>query len=68
MSEDGNGKENEPYKLIIDDYINVQSGTASVDGPSSDVTLMLFGTLAVTNPSNVGVGLFYGAKPVGISA
>ena len=68
MSEDGNGKENEPYKLIIDDYINVQSGTASVDGPSSDVTLMLFGTLAVTNPSNVGVGLFYGANPVGISA
>ncbi len=68
MSEDGNGHENDPYKLIIDDYISVQNGQASVDGPAADVTLMLFGTFAVTNPSVCGVGLFYNANPVGISA
>ena len=68
MSEDGNGHENDPYKLIIDDYISVQNGQANVDGPAADVTLMLFGTFAVTNPSVCGVGLFYGANPVGISA
>ena len=68
MSEDGNGHENDPYKLIIDDYISVQNGQANVDGPAADVTLMLFGTFAVTNPSVCGVGLFYGADPVGISA
>lgn len=68
MSEDGNGHENDPYKLIIDDYISVQNGQASVDGPAADVTLMLFGTFAVTNPSVCGVGLFYSANPVSISA
>lgn len=67
MSDDNNGHDNDPYKLIIDDYINVQSGTADVNGPCSEVTLMLFGTWAVTNPSNCGVGLFYNANVVGTS-
>lgn len=68
MSDENNGHENDPYKLIIDDYINVQSGTADVNGPCSEVTLMLFGTFAVTNPSNCGHGLFYGANTVSLSA
>jgi hypothetical protein len=62
------GKENSPYGLIIDDYINVQAGEADVNGPASEVTLMLFGTFAVTNPSNCGHGLFYGANTVSLSA
>lgn len=68
MADDNNGHENDPYKLIIDDYINVQSGEADVNGPCSEVTLMLFGTFAVTNPSNCGHGLFYGANTVSLSA
>lgn len=68
MSDENDGHENDPYRLIIDDYINVQAGTADVNGPCSEVTLMLFGTFAVTNPSNCGHGLFYGANPVSISA
>jgi hypothetical protein len=68
MADDNNGHENDPYKLIIDDYINVQSGTADVNGPCSEVTLMLFGTFAVINPSNCGHGLFYGANTVSLSA
>lgn len=67
LSEENNGKENNPYQLIIDDYINVQSGQADVNGPASDVTLMLFGTFAITNPSNCGVGLFKDASVVGVS-
>ena len=68
MSDENNGHEADPYKLIIDDYINVQAGEADVNGPCSEVTLMLFGTFAVTNPSNCGHGLFYGANPVSLSA
>ena len=68
MSSNDEGHENDPYKLILDDYINVTSGEADVNGPCSEVTLMLFGTWAVTNPSNVGTGLFYDATPVSISA
>ena len=68
MSEDNNGHEDDPYKLIIDDYINVQAGEADVNGPCSEVTLMLFGTFAVTNPSNCGHGIFYGANPVSTAA
>lgn len=68
MSDDNNGHEEDPYKLIIDDYINVQAGEADVNGPCSEVTLMLFGTFAITNPSNCGHGLFYGANPVSVSA
>ena len=68
MSDENNGHEADPYKLIIDDYINVQAGEADVNGPCSEVTLMLFGTFAVTNPSNCGHCLFYGANPVSISA
>lgn len=52
------GKENSPYGLIIDDYINVQPGSGSDDGPDVEVTLQFFGSLAVTNPSVCGVGIF----------
>lgn len=68
MSEDNNGHEEDPYKLIIDDYINVQAGTADINGPCTEVTLMLYGTFAIVNPSNCGHGLFYGANPVSLSA
>jgi hypothetical protein len=67
MTDDNNGHEDANYKLLSDDFINVQSGTGSVDGPAADVTLMLFGSFVVTNPSVCGVGLFYGANPVSTS-
>lgn len=67
MSSDNDGRENDPYKLLIDDYVSVQQGTADVNGPSTEVSLNLFGTIAVTNPSIMGVGIFYGATPVATS-
>ena len=50
------------YALNVSDYISVQPGADSVDGPSSVVSLALFGGIAVINPSNCGVGLFADAE------
>ena len=50
------------YALNVSDYISVQPGADSVDGPSSVVSLALFGSIVVTNPSNCGVGLFADAE------
>lgn len=58
---DNKGKENDPYKLIIDDFITTEPGTATSDGPAVRVTLQLYGSFVVLNPSNAGVGLFHDA-------
>ena len=58
MAMENEGKEKQAYGLIIDDYLNVQSGTATIDGPSTNVTLQCFGSFVVTNPSINGVGEF----------
>lgn len=63
MSTENEGHENTAYGLIIDDYLNVQPGSGSINGPDMDVTLQFFGTFVVTNPSVCGVGLFYAADP-----
>lgn len=62
MTEDGADVENRPYQLIAEDYLSIQPGQDTVDGPSSVVSLSFFGSIAVTNPSVCGVGLFSGAK------
>ena len=62
MTEDGADVENRPYQLIAEDYLSIQPGQDTVDGPSSVVSLSFFGSIAVTNPSVCGVGLFAGAK------
>lgn len=61
-SMEGEANEGKPYGLIIDDFLTVQSGTATSDGPSVEITLNFFGSLVVTNPSIQGVGLFYNAS------
>lgn len=62
MTEDGADVENMPYKLIAEDYLSIQPGQDTVDGPSSVVSLSFFGSIAVTNPSVCGCGIFAGAK------
>lgn len=64
MEMDGEGKTETPYGLIIDDYLNIQPGEATVNGPAMEVTLQMFGSFVVTNPSVCGVGLFYGATGI----
>lgn len=64
MDSDGSGQEGTPHGLIINDYLNVQSGEGTIDGPATNVTLQLFGSYVVTNPSVCGVALFDGATNV----
>ena len=64
MEMDGEGKTETPYGLIIDDYLNIQPGEATINGPALEVTLQMFGSFVVTNPSVCGVGLFYGATGI----
>lgn len=59
MDMDNDGYANEPSKLIIDDYINVQPGSGSDDGPDVLVTLQLYGSFVVLNPANCAVVRFY---------
>lgn len=61
MTMDGDGKGNDPYGLIIDDYLNAKPGADTVDGPASQISLMFYGSFAVKNPSVCGVGEFYGS-------
>ena len=63
---DNEGKENSPYGLIFDDYLNVKSGDDSDDGPSTQVSLMFYGSFVVTNPSVCGVGLIPAADYTGV--
>lgn len=62
MTEEGADVENRPYQLIADDYLSIQPGQDTADGPASVVSLSLFGSIAVTNPSVCGVGIFAGAS------
>lgn len=59
MSADDKGHENDPFKLLIDDVLSVVPGEATSSGESVRATINFFGSLAVTNPSTCGVGLFY---------
>lgn len=62
MTMDGSGNEHTPQGLIIDDYLTVQDGEPTLDGPATEVTLNLFGSFVVLNPSVCGVGMFYSAN------
>jgi hypothetical protein len=52
------GKVNDPYKLLIDDFITTEPGTATSDGPAVRVTMQVFGSFVVLDPSVNGVGIF----------
>lgn len=56
------GKENDPYKLLIDDFITTEPGTATSDGPAVRVTFQLFGSFVILDPSVCGVGIFSDAN------
>lgn len=60
------GKENDSFKLLIDDFISVVPGSLTDDGESVRVTYNLFGSFVVLNPSNAGVGIFHDATPANV--
>lgn len=51
MGSDDSGKENDPYGLIIDDYLNIKPAADTADGPATQVALQFYGSFVVTNPS-----------------
>ena len=66
MDADNKGHEDDPFKLLIDDVLSVVPGEPTSDGESVRASINFFGTLAVTNPSVCGVGIFYTATPENI--
>ena len=61
MAMDSDDKANDPLQLLVDDLFTISDGSDTVDGPATMVTLNLFGSFVVTNPSVCGVGEFYGS-------
>lgn len=57
---DNKGHEDDPYKLIIDDYLTVDQGQDTSDGPASRVTLGVVGSFVVLDPSVNGVAILPG--------
>ena len=62
---DVDGDEKHEMGLIFDDILNVQPGSGSDNGPDVLVTLSVFGSFVVLNPSVNGVGIFYNQTPLG---
>ena len=62
---DVDGDEKHEMGLIFDDILNVQPGSGSDNGPDVLVTLSVYGTFVVLNPSVNGVGIFYNQTPIG---
>lgn len=61
MTIDADDKANNPMQLLVDDLFTISGGSDTIDGPATMVTLNLFGSFVVTNPSVCGVGEFYGS-------
>lgn len=55
---------NEPTRLLIDDMLSIKSGDDTMHGPSTRVSLMVYGNFVVYNPSVCGSGVFYNATPI----
>lgn len=65
---DNAGRENDPYKLLIDDFVTVEPAALTTNGSAVRVVLNFFGSFVVLNPSNAGVGLFHDAVTANITA
>ena len=62
---DVDGDEKHEMGLIFDDILNVQPGSGSDNGPDVLVSLSVYGSFVVLNPSVNGVGIFYNQTPLG---
>ena len=60
------GKENDPFKLLVDDFVSIAPGAQTDDGDAVRVTYNVFGSFVVTNPSVNGVGIFHDYTPANV--
>jgi hypothetical protein len=58
LSENGTDYTAQGNKINIEDLVTVEQGVATSEGPAQVISFNLFGTWAVFNTSNLGVGLF----------
>ncbi len=47
------------YQLLIDDFLNVAPAPTLAEGPGAQVTLALYGNMAIHNPAHCVVGRLY---------
>jgi hypothetical protein len=47
-----------PYQLLIDNYLSVQPAARQSSGPAAEIDMSLFGNYALHSPGSNGVGLF----------
>lgn len=64
MEDNDSDVANEPTRLLIDDMLSIKSGDDTMHGPSTRVSLMVYGNFVVYNPSVCGSGVFYNATPI----
>lgn len=55
---DSTGSPEMQYKFIIDDYITIQPGANTVNGPAAQVSLNMYGAWCVRNPAHCAVVKF----------
>lgn len=65
---EGEGVENKPYAMLIDDLLSLQQGKEGVDGPTTVVGINVYGSFVITNPAKCGVGNFYQANDIQANA
>lgn len=65
---EGEGVENKPYAMLIDDILSLQPGKEGVDGPTTVVGINVYGSFVITNPAKCGVGNFYQANDIQANA
>lgn len=65
---EGEDVTSKPYQLLIDDILSLQPGTAGTDGPTTVVGINVYGSFVVTNTAHNGVGNFYNASDIQVSA
>lgn len=64
MTSENDDVSNEPTRLLIDDMLSIKSGDDTMNGPSTRVSLMVYGNFVIYNPSVCGSGVFYNATPI----
>lgn len=66
MKYDNDGKENDAYKLLVDDFLSIVPGGMGTDGETTRVTLNCFSTIGILNTAVNGAALLPGAVAANI--
>jgi hypothetical protein len=65
VTEQGDKTPEKPYQLLIDDFITIDGGEATIDGAAARVTMNFFGSFVVLDPAVCGVALLRNSTTAG---